>query len=256
MRPLSTGAGLGSTPPAVSIVVSCEHGGNAVPDAYRAAFAACPPSLLESHRGWDPGAADVARAIAERLGARLFIGEHTRLLVDLNRSPSHPRLFSELTRALPRDERMRIVANFYRPYRDAVENEILRAAARGSVVLHISAHSFVPVLDGRARRAHAALLYDPRRSAEKAFAAAWRAALEEIAPREWVIRRNYPYRGRADGLTTHLRKRLGDDVYLGLELEVNQTLVCGADWPALVRLLADALADALERWRTRARRTV
>ncbi|MGB7213737.1 MAG: N-formylglutamate amidohydrolase [Gammaproteobacteria bacterium] len=255
MRALSTGAARAPIVPEVAVVVSCEHGGNAVPDAYRAAFAACPRELLESHRGWDPGAADVARAIAERLGARLFVAEHTRLLVDLNRSPSHPRLFSELTRALPRDERLRIVANFYRPYRDAVENEIMGAAARGAIALHVSSHSFVPVLAGRARRAHAALLYDPRRTAETAFAAAWRRALTDIAPREWVIRRNYPYRGSADGFTTYLRKRLGDGAYLGLELEVNQALVGRADWAAHVRLLADALAEALERWRTRAHTT-
>jgi len=233
----------------LSIVVSCEHGGNLVPDAYRDAFASCPPGLLESHRGWDPGAAEAARAIAERLGARLFVAEHTRLLVDLNRSESHPRLFSEYTRTLPRDERMRILAEYYRPYRDAVEREILDAAARGGRVLHVSSHSFVPVLHGVQRRAQAALLYDPRRPGEAAFAAAWRTALRELAPREWVIRRNYPYRGSADGFTTHLRRRLGDDAYVGVELEINQELVGGAGWAGHVRVLADALSAALPRWK-------
>jgi len=232
----------------ISVVVSCEHGGHLVPDAYRAAFAGCPPGVLESHRGWDPGAAEVAAAIAERLGARLFVAEHTRLLVDLNRSLTHPRLFSEYTRPLPRDERMRILAEHYRPYRDAVEGEILRSAARGEIVLHVSSHSFVPVLDGVPRRAHAALLYDPGRTREAAFAAAWRSALREIAPREWGIRRNYPYRGNADGLTTHLRKRLGAGAYAGLELEISQELVGGAGWAGHVRLLADALAGALRQW--------
>src|SRR5690606_7003605 len=178
------------------------------------------------------------------------VAEHTRLLVDLNRSLSHPRLFSEYTRPLPRDARMRILAEYYRPYRDAVEREIRAATARGERGLPVSSHSFVPVLSGVARGADAALLYDPRRPGEAAFAAAWRGALRESAPRDWVIRRNYPYRGSADGLTTHLRKRFGDGGYAGLELEINQRLVGGVEWPAHVRRLADALAAALRVWRT------
>jgi hypothetical protein len=35
------------------------------------------------------------------------------------------------------------------------------------------------------------------------------------------VRRNRPYRGAADGLTTHLRRKLGPR-YLGIELEVSQ----------------------------------
>lgn len=33
---------------------------------------------------------------------------------------------------------------------------------------------------------------------------------------------NYPYRGRADGFTTQLRKRFPIKAYAGVELEVNQ----------------------------------
>jgi hypothetical protein len=35
------------------------------------------------------------------------------------------------------------------------------------------------------------------------------------------VRRNYPYRGAADGLTTSLRRKLNTPRYLGIEIEVN-----------------------------------
>ena len=226
-----------------AVIVSCEHGGRRVPDEYRALFdGAAAQSALDSHRAFDDGAADVARALAARVGAPLFVADTTRLVVDLNRSLGHPRLFSELTRGLDEDARARIVERYYRPYRDAVERAVGAAARRGPV-LHVSAHTFTPVLDGLERRADVGLLFDPRRAGEARFAAAWRDALRAALPAGTVVRRNFPYRGVSDGFTTWLRKRFAADAYRGLELEVNQRRVGGADWPAYV----DALAASLER---------
>jgi hypothetical protein len=39
------------------------------------------------------------------------------------------------------------------------------------------------------------------------------------------VRRNYPYRGTADGFTTYLRRQFSARKYLGIELEVNQSLL-------------------------------
>jgi len=228
-----------------AVVVSCEHASRAVPDEYRPLFAAAADGILDSHRAYDAGAAEVAAALAERVGAPLFTGEATRLLVDLNRSIGHPRLFSELTRALPAAERTRIVERHYRPYRDAVERAVADAARRGAV-LHVSAHSFTPVLDGVERRADVALLFDPRRRTEASLAIGWRDALRQALPAGAVVRRNYPYRGVADGFTTQLRKRFPDGVYLGFELEVNQRHVGTAQWPAYVRALAASLARVVQ----------
>src|SRR5690606_21042231 len=103
-------------------------------------------------------------------------------------------------------ERALVLERYYRPYRGAVEAAVAGAARRGAV-LHVSVHSFTPVLDGDVRRADVGLLFDPRRAGEAACAAAWRDALRIALPRGTVVRRNYPYRGTADGFTTQLRKR-------------------------------------------------
>jgi len=69
----------------VGIVLSCEHAGHRVPAAYRALFRGH-ASVLKSHRGWDPGALDLARAIVVACNAPLLANTTSRLIVECNRS--------------------------------------------------------------------------------------------------------------------------------------------------------------------------
>lgn len=214
----------------VRLLVTCEHGGNRIPPRYRKMFAPH-RALLDSHRGWDPGALKIARALSKVLNAQLVSSTTSRLLVDLNRSQHHRGLFPSITRALPQAERERIVAEFYRPYRAQVDRFVDAAVARGRV-LHVSVHSFVPVLNGVRRTADVALLYDPSRKAEKAFCDAWIARLKAALP-TLAVRRNSPYRGIADGLTTSLRRRHSASRYIGVEIEMNQRLIDSGDFDAV-----------------------
>ena len=61
------------------------------------------------------------------------------------------------------------------------------------------------------------------------------------------VRRNYPYRGDADGLTTTLRRRFPWQRYLGIEIEVNQkhVLAGGRDWRALRAHIAGSATEVL-----------
>jgi len=205
------------------VIVTCEHAGNRVPDRYSSLFAGR-EQVLETHRGVDIGALAVARRIARKLGAPLHAGSVTRLLVELNRSPNHPDLFSEYVRGLPRSERARIIDRYYLPYRQRVEADICRHVGAGRSVLHLSVHSFTPVLHGQTRRAELGLLYDPARTRERNFARIWRKLLAEVAP-EYRVRRNYPYTGLSDGFMPYLRKALSTNLYVGVELEMNQKLL-------------------------------
>lgn len=226
------------------LIVTCEHGGYEVPLAFAPLFSDH-RSLLSSHRGWDPGALELACELAQAFGASCFASTTTRLLVDLNRSVGHKHLFSEITRQLSRAARQDIIAVHYRPYRDTIEREVARHIAAGRSVLHVASHSFTPVLDETVRRADVACLYDPRRPSELALTGHWLAALARRAP-NLRLRRNYPYQGRGDGLTALLRKRFPDAAYAGIELEVNQSFVVqgGAPWVRLRSDLIDALAEA------------
>lgn len=209
------------------LVVSCEHAGNIVPRRYAALFAPH-ADLLASHRGWDPGALPIARAIAVELDAPLFAATITRLLVEPNRSRRHPSLFSAITRGLDDEQKDRIIARYYTPHLAAVRHAIDDALSTRSHVLHVGVHTFTPVLDADVRRADIGLLYDPRRASERLFCDRWAHALHDADP-TLRVRRNYPYRGASDGLTTSLRRELPARAYLGVELEVNQALAASAD---------------------------
>jgi predicted N-formylglutamate amidohydrolase len=202
-------------------------------------------ALLESHRGYDPGALVMARALARAFGAPLVTSSTTRLLVDLNRSIGHRQLFSAATRGAPATVRAAIVAQYYCPYRAQVEGLVRHALARGRRVIHISSHSFTPQLDGKVRRADVGLLYDPGRRMEAGLCARWKASLAAFAPR-LRVRRNYPYAGKGDGLTSHLRLIFPHGAYAGIELEVNQKIffAAGRDWAALRRVLIESLRTA------------
>jgi predicted N-formylglutamate amidohydrolase len=228
-----------------ALLITCEHGGHEVPAAYASLFAGR-EALLDTHRGWDPGALELAQQMARALDAPLFAATTTRLLIDLNRSIGHRQLHSQATRGLPAAARREIAAQHYRPHRDAVEAEVARLIAGGRRVAHIASHSFTPELNGVVRQADVAWLYDPRRAGEGVLASRWLGALRRRRP-GLKLRRNYPYEGKGDGLTSLLRKRHAPGQYVGLELEVNQRfcLAGGAAWAALRGDITQALADAL-----------
>lgn len=225
----------------VPVLVTCEHGGHQVPRVYGHLFTGA-QRLLTNHRGWDRGALDLAEALALELGAPLIAATTTRLLVDLNRSPGHPARLGARVRTLPPEALQRLEAAHYDPYRRLVADAVGRWTRRGRSVLHLSMHSFAPVLCGERRNADIALLYDPRRGWERAAADAILAELGRRAP-DLRLRRNYPYLGRADSLTAALRHEQGARLYAGLEVEVNQRLVRRTATFARVRgTLVEAIA--------------
>jgi len=227
------------------LVLSCEHGGCQVPAAYRQFFRG-QDRLLNSHRGHDPGSLDLAEFLAAHLSAPLMAATVTRLLVELNRSLRHPRLFSSLTKSLDAAARQTVLQQHYEPHRALVEKSVRAALVRSGAVLHLGVHTFTPVLHGMVRRADIGLLYDPARALEQKWASAWRTAIRQRRP-DLIVRRNYPYRGISDGLTTYLRRQLATENYAGLELEVNQRWFRrgGEAWKQLKIDLAEALNEAM-----------
>jgi predicted N-formylglutamate amidohydrolase len=221
----------------IELVISCEHAGNRIPARYRKLFSY---RLLSSHRGYDPGALTVARDFARAFRAPLFYSTVSRLLVELNRSPGHRQSFSARVPARLRAELMK---RYYWPYRERVESHIGAAVRRGRRVVHLSCHSFTPRLAGVWRRTDVGLLFDPRRAPERTLCTAWQTQLRRL-----VVRKNYPYRGSDDGLTTYLRTRFAERDYVGIELEVNQKFprAGGARWLKLRRTLVTAFAEALD----------
>ena len=226
------------------ICLSCEHAANEVPAAYRRLFAEN-PSILFSHRAYDIGILEVAKRMAQLLRRPLFACCATRLLIDANRSLGHANLFSEFSRQLPQKDRDWLIRNLYRRYRESVTRHVRSQIRRNRRVFHLSLHSFTPVLHGQTRKADIGILYDPGRKTETAAARALQHILRDITGLR--IRRNYPYRGTADGFTASLRKTHSGRAYLGIEIEINQAMLRGDRFKAAQ--LAELICLALEQIR-------
>ena len=227
------------------LLVTCEHGGNRIPARYARLFRGS-ARLLASHRGYDPGALAMARTLARMLDAWLVTATVSRLLVELNRSPGRQFRESPVMRRAPAALRAEICRRYYDPYWSTVVAFVREAVAARLRVVHVSSHSFTPILGGVVRHADVGLLYDPGHAGERELSLRWQAALRARVP-GWTIRRNYPYRGQNDGLTRYLRERFDAAAYAGIELEINQKHVgTGNAMPAPQRAaVALALRDAL-----------
>ena len=224
------------------LLLTCEHGGNRIPAAYASRFRGA-EAVLASHRGWDPGALPLARLLSRKLGRPLLATTWSRLLVEHNRSPHNPRIWSSYTADLPKQDRERILEHWWRPHREAVEKAVA-AGIRDGQVVHVAVHSFTPEINGEVRNADVSVLYDSRRKREGAFCDRWMGILQALDP-SLRIRRNYPYLGKADGLTTWLRHEHPQSRYIGVELEVNQARVAEPGWRRLQETIVESLQAAL-----------
>ena len=236
------------------LLLTCEHASNAIPESLKKKLN-IPASVLKSHRGWDPGTLELARAIATTTRTKIFQpGTISRLVIDLNRAETNPDVFSKWSRNhLSATERQKLTLQ-HRKFRRAAltaANQILLTPKNH--VIHLSIHSFTPVMKGQRRSTDIGILFDPKRPAEKKFANQLIRILKAAATKEKIagirIDANKPYLGTADGHTTELRRKLSAARYSGIEIEVNQKFVRTtgiARWPVILRVISMAVAELLD----------
>ncbi|MDX2109055.1 MAG: N-formylglutamate amidohydrolase [Verrucomicrobiota bacterium] len=201
---------------------------------------------LEEHRWWDPGAKTIASALGSRLLCPIFFGHYSRLLIDLNRSPENPQRWSEFTQSLTAEEKKLIEDTCYWPYWSRVHQTVAHKLSAGNRVLHLSIHSFTPVLNGAVRTMDMGLLFDPSRELEVCFCNDWGAQLTAALP-AMTVAHNEPYRGTDDGLTTYLRHRFADTDYAGVEFELNFKHVHSDTWNETAERIVEATVKAVGR---------
>ena len=205
----------------MKIVLTCEHGGNEVPEDLQHLFSAN-KQILHTHKALDLGALDLFNQL-KPLADFSISSTTTRLLIELNRSLHHKNLFSEFSKTLSTSEKKELINSYYLVYRNKVEDSIRNYIKEGYEVLHISVHSFTPILNSIERNCDIGLLYEPSNLNEKEFSHEFRKKILEQNSL-LNVRYNYPYLGRMDGFTTYLRKQFQYN-YVGIEIEVNQNYV-------------------------------
>ena len=210
----------------VHLVLTAEHAGNEIPEPYASYFrSGDAQAALYSHRGWDPGSAEIAAELSRYFDRPVLAQRVSRLLVECNRSIDHPALWSEFSAPMPESLRDDALARYWRPHREAVRSAVERAPS-GATVVHVSVHTFTPVWRGKRRATDIGILYDPRMRGEVALSARWQRTLKaHPAAAGLGVHRNRPYRGWTDGLVTSLRAQFSSERYVGIELEVAQGIV-------------------------------
>jgi predicted N-formylglutamate amidohydrolase len=122
---------------------------------------------MARHIAWDVGAAGVAAALAERLGAPCILSDFSRLVIDPNRGEDDPTLVMKLYDGtiIPANRHIdgagieERLNRLHRPYHDA----LARIAARRDDTVILAIHSFTPCLRGRDPRPwHVGVLYAPQ----------------------------------------------------------------------------------------------
>lgn len=224
----------------MNFVITCEHADNQVPLNYKHLFDNC-KDVLESHRGYDPGALQIAQFLATEFNAPIFVCETTRLLIEPNRSLDSLQLYSEYSKLLFETDHEDILQKYYYPHRNGVEDLVTKAS---KPVLHLSIHTFTPVLEDQVRTVDIGLLFDPSRKSESEFCSLLMDGLEQLLP-FLSIQFNEPYKGTDDGFTTYLRTKFTDADYLGIEIEVNQKYLGTEKWELISVGLRDVLFDVL-----------
>ncbi len=225
----------------MKLILTCEHGGNQIPPDFQHYFEG-KSEILETHRGYDLGAFDAFHAL-QPLAFYAKFSETSRLLIELNRSKHHKNLFSEISKKLTKQEKENLIAGYYSDYRNEVENEIGKLIENRETVLHLSIHSFTPVFDGETRNCDIGLLFDSRRKKERAICEKMKEIVNK-ADEKNLVRFNYPYLGKADGFTTHLRKQFPKN-YLGIEIEINQKFSSGNVMDERVKIVLMEMAGEL-----------
>ncbi len=202
----------------MKLVLTCEHGGYYIPKKYTRLFVDS-ELVLTSHRGYDIGALNVFKSLKPLANFSKYAITN-RLLIELNRSLHHPNLFSEFSKLIPKEEKQHLIKYFYLSYRNTVETQIKNFISHNSTVLHLSVHSFTPILNTIERHCDIGLLFDTSSKNEKAFCITLKKELKRLNPM-LNVRFNYPYLGKADGFTSFLRKQFTTN-YMGIEIEINQ----------------------------------
>ncbi|HFQ16092.1 MAG TPA: N-formylglutamate amidohydrolase [Rhodobacteraceae bacterium] len=230
-------------------VVLCEHASCAFP--LRFGDLGLSAEARISHAAWDPGALELARALAATLEAPLVHSQVSRLLYDCNRPPEAPGAILEKSerfevpgnRGLDAKARAARVREIYQPF--CAEVDRVMQVARPEVL--ITMHTFTPVYNGQHRAVEIGVLHDAdSRLADVLL------ALAGPAPK-YDLRRNAPY-GPLDGVTHSLKLHGMERGLLNVMIEVRNDLVATpqglaevSGWlnPLLARAVRQASAAAV-----------
>lgn len=149
-----------------SLILTCEHASEKIPEEYN--NLGLEKKYYDTHIARDKGCGKLTELLAEKLGVTAFIGEYSRLLVDLNRRENEEELIVKESDKITipgnadisPEEKEKRLSVYYRPYHQAIENKITELKKAGITPRIFSIHGFTPQLQGGSYRPwNAGILY-------------------------------------------------------------------------------------------------
>ena len=225
-------------------LITCDHATNRVPEWVGGGDLGISPADMARHIAYDVGAAGLASALAERMGAPAIFSDFSRLVIDPNRGEDDPTLLMRLydgtvipaNRDADAAERERRLERLHRPYHRA-----LAALADGHPARCICAiHSLTPQLRGRPPRPwQVGILYSHR---DARLGPPMVAACREEG---WITGENQPYDGHLEGdsIDRHALAHGRPNMLIELRNDLIATPEGQAQWaarlaPVIARVLA------------------
>ncbi|UYV38710.1 N-formylglutamate amidohydrolase [Rhodobacteraceae bacterium D3-12] len=221
-----------------AFVLVCEHASWFIPSGFKGLGLS--ETLKDAHISWDPGALELARALAERLESPLFSGTVSRLVYDCNRPPEADDAVPQRSEVydvpgnidLDREAKAGRAKQVYYPFHAALEALL---SSRETLPVLVTVHSFTPVYRGQSRAVEIGILHDEDKRLADAM------LVDENLTSLWKTERNSPY-GPEDGVTHTLKKHALPRGMLNVMLEIRNDLITT---PAACAEMADQLAECL-----------
>ena len=180
------------------ILFIADHASNYIPDSLN--NLGLTKNLIDTHISFDLGIKDLCISLSKSFNAKYIVGDHSRLIIDLNRGISDPTLIPVIVdkKVIPRNinlsdyEKRKRVLRIYKKYHD----EIRKIIKRDNINILISLHSFNPIFKNKKRNIHFGILSNQDRKLSEVI-------LNEMRRRKIRVGDNEPYKGNLIGDTMH-----------------------------------------------------
>ncbi len=221
-------------------LIVCEHASYQMPAEVN--HLGLEPIDRTAHIAWDPGAAAVATALAEKLSSTAVLHNYSRLLYDCNRPPGTASAIPSVSEStsipgnlhLSAASKQARIDTYYAPFHHTIDKLLAAQREQKKHSMLITIHSFTRTYKGEPRRVELGIINDT----DKKLAT---ALLGALADSPWLIAANEPY-SAADGVTHMLQRHGTANNIPNVMIEIrNDLLQDQAQQAAWACLLTDAL---------------
>jgi predicted N-formylglutamate amidohydrolase len=200
------------------VMLICDHASCRFPEAL--GDMGLDPFARRCHLAIDIGAGPLTECLSDSLGVTAVLAQYSRLVIDCNRELLDPGAFLEFGDGIlvPGNRNIRLADKearadaIYRPYHQAIDQQVKRLQTIGPPPAFISVHSFTPVLNGESRSWEVGVLWDTDARLPDIFLRGFRAA-------GYLTGDNEPYSGKApqDYTIDHHAEAIGIP-HVGIEI--------------------------------------